>query len=260
MNTAHARKGPEDGARTAPQPIVALDHPSAGEAFAVVRRLGPAATFYKVGLELLTAEGPAAVRALVAEGKRVFLDLKLHEIPHSVASAVAVAGRLGVSMVTVHASAGSAVLRAAVQAARPFPQLDVIGLTVITSLRDADLAELGIATPVAAQVLRLAALAAEAGCQGVVASAQEAALLRERLPAGMHIVTPGTYLPGDAGTDQARVTTPADAARLGATHLVVGRSVTRAADPGAAFAEVLRQLGHDWHVRQRCWRDGVAHS
>ena len=141
-----------------------------------------------MGLQLLTAEGPSIVRWLVGQGKKVFLDLKLHEIPNSVASAVTVAGSLGASMVTVHASGGSAVLRAAVKAAEPFPQLQVLAVTVITSMAEQDLAEIGVHGSVLAQVERLAALAAAAGCHGVVASAQEAARLRQVLPARMLIV------------------------------------------------------------------------
>lgn len=151
--------------------IVALDFDSADPARRLVQRLGERASFYKVGLQLLTAEGPAVVGGLVNAGKQVFLDLKLHEIPNSVAGAVAACGAMGVTFVTVHAFAGSAVLLAAVEAARPFPQLRVLALTVITSLRDEDLAEIGIGATVKQQVLRLAQLAARAGCHGVVASA-----------------------------------------------------------------------------------------
>lgn len=222
------------------QVIVALDFDSAAPARRLVEQLGGRASFYKVGLQLLTAEGPVIVHELVAANKQVFLDLKLHEIPHSVAGAVAACGALGVSMVTVHASGGSAVLRAAVNAARPFPQLRVLALTVITSLRDEDLPEIGVNATVKEQVLRLAQLAAQAGCHGVVASPQEAAFLRQALPTGMLIVTPGTQMPGEAGNDQARTATPAEALRAGATHLVVGRGVTKAVDPLAAFAAICK--------------------
>jgi orotidine-5'-phosphate decarboxylase len=218
--------------------IVALDFDSAESARRLVEQLGQRASFYKIGLQLLTVEGPAVVRELVAAGKQVFLDLKLHEIPNSVAGAIAACGALGVTLVTVHASGGSAVLRAAVDAARPYPQLRVLALTVITSLRDKDLTEIGISATVNQQVLRLAQLAVRAGCHGVVASPQEAALLRQALPADMLIVTPGTQMPGDAGNDQARTTAPIEALRAGATHLVVGRGVTKAPDPLAAFMAI----------------------
>jgi orotidine-5'-phosphate decarboxylase len=222
--------------------IVALDVESSARAAKLVEQLGAATSFYKVGLQLLTADGPAIVRELVAAGKQVFLDLKLFEIPNSVAGAVAAAGQLGVSMVTVHASGGSAVLRAAVDAARPYPQLKVLALTVITSLRDQDLVEVGVSASVHEQVVRLARLAVQAGCHGVVASPQEAQLLRGVLPMGSLIVTPGTQSPGEAQSDQARTSTPAEAIRAGATHLIVGRSITRSPDPALAFAALRDQI------------------
>jgi orotidine-5'-phosphate decarboxylase len=222
--------------------IVALDVERHEQATRLVEQLGAAAGFYKVGLQLLTAAGPAVVRELVDARKQVFLDLKLHEIPNSVAGAVAAAGALGVSMVTVHASGGAGVLRAAVQAARPYPNLRVLALTVITSLRDAELAEVGVPGGVEAQVLRLARLAAAAGCDGVVASPREASLLRTALPAGALIVTPGTQLPGEVANDQARVASPAEAIGAGATHVVIGRSITQDADPRAVFDQVTQSL------------------
>jgi len=222
--------------------IVALDVESAAQAERVVAQLGAPARFYKIGLQLFTAEGPSVVRKLVAAGKQVFLDLKLLEIPSSVAGAVTAAGTLGVSMVTVHASGGAAVLRAAVDAASAFPQLKVLALTVITSMRDADLAEVGVGAGVQEQVTRLARLAVDAGCHGVVASPQEAGFLGELLPRQMLIVTPGTQLPGDAGTDQARTATPADAIRAGATHLVIGRSILRSPEPATTFASICADI------------------
>lgn len=224
--------------------IVALDVESSAQAAKLVEQLGAATSFYKVGLQLLTAEGPAVVRELVAAGKQVFLDLKLFEIPNSVAGAVAAAGQLGVSMVTVHASGGSAVLRAAVEAARPYPRLKVLALTVITSMRDPDLAEVGVSASVQEQVVRLARLAMQAGCHGVVASPQEAQLLRGTLPTDSLIVTPGTQLPGEAQSDQARTATPAEAICAGATHLIFGRSITRASNPALAFAAIRDQIAN----------------
>ena len=222
--------------------IIALDLDSEREAIQLVERLGPEASSYKVGLQLLAAAGPSIIHRLAGQGKIVFLDLKLHEIPNSVASAVTVAGRLGVSMVTVHASAGSAVLRAAVEAARPFPHLQVLAHTVITSMGEQDLAEVGVSGSVLEQVERLAVLAASAGCHGVVASPQEAMRLRQVLPAAMLIVTPGTQLAGEAKGDQTRTATPTQAVLAGATHLVVGRSITRAANPIAAFASICGEV------------------
>jgi orotidine-5'-phosphate decarboxylase len=225
----------------APHPvIVALDFDTGAEALAIVDNLGSAATHYKIGLQTLAAAGPQLVRALVAQGKKVFLDLKLHEIPASVAGAVSVAGKLGASLVTVHASAGSAVLRAAVQAAAPYPELRILALTVITSLADADLEEIGLAPSVERQVGRLARLACSAGCHGVVASVHEARFLRSVLPTGALIVCPGIQLTPSAATDQVRIASPSAAAGAGATHIVVGRAITAAADPLAAFNEAVR--------------------
>jgi orotidine-5'-phosphate decarboxylase len=219
--------------------IVALDFPGRAEAMALVATLGAEATSYKVGLQLLTEEGPEVVRELVVQGKQVFLDLKLYEIPNSVAGAVRAAGKLGASMVTVHASGGGAVLRAAVAAAAPYPQLKVLALTVITSLSDQDLPEIGLRPSVREQVERLAALASRCGCHGVVASANEAAYLKAQLPSAMLLVTPGIQLEGTASNDQARVATPALARSLGATHIVVGRAIAQASDPRAAFRAAL---------------------
>jgi orotidine-5'-phosphate decarboxylase len=228
--------------KTSDRVIVALDFGSEAEVKALVEQLGTTASSYKVGLQLLTAEGPSIVRWLVGQGKKVFLDLKLHEIPNSVASAITVAGSLGVSMVTVHASGGSAVLRAAVKAAQPFHHLQVLALTVITSIGEQDLAEIGVHGLVLEQVERLALLAAAAGCHGVVASAQEAARLRLVLPANMLIVTPGTQLSGEAKNDQNRTATPSQAVQAGATHLVIGRSIARAANPVTAFSSICREV------------------
>ena len=222
--------------------IIALDVATAHEARALVLALGDDCTFYKIGLQLFTSEGPVFVRELVAAGKKVFLDLKLHEIPNSVAGAVQSAGALGVSMVTVHASAGSAALRAAVDAARGFPNLQIIAITVVTSLGDADLQEIGIAASAQDQVMRLAVLAEKAGCHGVVASPQEAAVLRAILQTRTAIVTPGIRLEGDALNDQARVATPGSAARAGASHLVVGRPVSQAASPRAVVQRICAEL------------------
>lgn len=219
--------------------IVALDVESAAGARSLVHRLGPEADHYKIGLQLLIEAGPELVGELVQSGKSVFLDLKLHEIPNSVAGAVRAAGKLGVSMVSVHASAGSAVLRAAVEAAEPFPQLCILALTVITSLADADLPEIGLAPSVKDQVTRLATLAVGAGCHGVVASAIEAAYLPRVLSRQALIVCPGIQLPGSDSTDQVRVATPAAAAKAGATHVIVGRAITSAPEPEVAFRAAL---------------------
>src|SRR5213083_89977 len=171
--------------------IVALDVPSAAAAQKIVAAVGDSALTYKVGMQLYTAEGPRVVRDLVASGRQVFLDLKYHDIPNTVASAVREATQLGISMLTVHASGGGKMLRAATEAARVNPSLMVLAVTVLTSLGDSDLDKLGVRGQVAEQVLRLAALALADGCHGVVASAQEAAELRSQLGNEFAIVTPG---------------------------------------------------------------------
>lgn len=218
--------------------FVSLDVDSEADALSLVDLLGPDADHYKIGIQTLAAAGPQLARMLVHRGKTVFLDLKLHEIPASVAGAVRVAGELGASFVTVHASAGSAVLRAAVESARRYPALRVLALTVITSLGDEDLPEIGLPPSVQDQVSRLALLASAAGCHGVVASVHEAKLLRALLPPEALIVCPGVQLPGGERTDQVRVATPGAAAAAGATHIIVGRAITAATDPVSAFLAV----------------------
>jgi len=224
--------------------IVALDVSSAAAAQKIVAAVGDCASHYKVGMQLYTAEGPQLVRDLVASGRRVFLDLKYHDIPNTVAAAVTEAARLGVSMLTVHASGGGRMLCAAGHAARAVkPDLIVLAVTVLTSLDDQDLDKVGVHGPVQDQVLRLAALAVASGCRGVVASAQEASELRSQLADGMAIVTPGVRPAGNQPGDQARVVTPAQAIAAGATHIVVGRPITAAADPGAAARAILAEMG-----------------
>lgn len=223
--------------------IVALDFDNRRAADEIVDRLGDECRFYKVGLELLTAAGPDLVKHLVAHGKDVFLDLKLFEIPNSVAGAVRAAGALGVSMVTVHSMGGSGIMGAAVAAARDFPQLRVLALTVVTSMTNSDLADVGVHDSTEAQVLRLARLAQHAGCHGVIASPQEAGPLREVMGPRTLIVTPGVTLPGESPTEHARPGTPRAAVAAGASHVVVGRAVTRAADPVAALRLVRANLG-----------------
>ncbi|MEU1616459.1 orotidine-5'-phosphate decarboxylase [Streptomyces sp. NPDC005722] len=224
------------------QIIVALDCDNRVTADAVVEQLGGGCRFYKVGLELLTAAGPDVIKDLVAQGKGVFLDLKLLEIPNSVAGAVRAAGTLGVSMVTVHGMGGSSIMSAAVDAARDFPGLRILALTVVTSMTDADLTDIGVGETVDEQVLRLARLARTAGCHGVIASPQDVAALRSTLGPDALIVTPGVALPGESAAGHARPGTPRAAITAGASHVVVGRTVTRAADPAAAFRLVRESL------------------
>jgi orotidine-5'-phosphate decarboxylase len=194
-------------------------------------------------MQLYTAEGPRAVQELVASGRRVFLDLKYHDIPNTVAAAVREAGRLGARMLTVHASGGGAMLRAATEAARGAnPAMMILAVTVLTSLSDHDLEHAGIRGRVVDQVLRLTALAVDSGCHGVIASALEAPELRRELGHEFAIVTPGVRPAGTAHGDQARVVTPAEAIVSGATHIVVGRPITGAADPAAEAKSILAQI------------------
>jgi orotidine-5'-phosphate decarboxylase len=223
--------------------IVALDVPSAVAAQNIVAAIGDSAFCYKVGMQLYTAEGPRVVRDLVASGRRVFLDLKYHDIPNTVAAAVREAAGLGVSMLTIHASGGGKMMRAATEAARSLNgSLMVLAVTVLTSLDDRDLDKLGVRGRVKDQVLRLAALAIADGCAGVVASAQEASELRSELDGDFAIVTPGVRPPGTDPGDQARVVTPAEAIAAGATHIVVGRPITSAADPASEARAILGQI------------------
>ena len=222
--------------------IVALDVSTAAAARKIVAAVGDSAHAYKVGMQLYTAEGPSIVRELVGSGRRVFLDLKYHDIPNTVGAAVREAARLGVSMLTVHASGGGKMLRAAVEAAQK-PGLLVLAVTVLTSLDDDELGKIGLRGGALDQVLRLAALALSNGCKGVVASALEAAALREEFGHDFTIVTPGVRLAGSGPNDQARVVTPSEAISAGASHIVVGRPITEASDPAAEARAILGQIG-----------------
>ncbi|HEX7285898.1 MAG TPA: orotidine-5'-phosphate decarboxylase [Candidatus Angelobacter sp.] len=220
--------------------IVALDVSSARQARELVTSLGDIPGFYKVGLQLFTAEGPEFVRELAGAGHKVFLDLKLHDIPNTVARAVTSACGLGTSMLTVHAGGGAAMLKAAVEAAGD--RLTLLAVTVLTSMNDDELTQVGVTGRVLDQVLRLGDLAQSAGCKGVVASARESSQLRQRLGEGFAIVNPGVRPPGTEQNDQRRVATPAEAIRAGASHLVVGRPITQAADPAKAAREIVAQI------------------
>lgn len=226
-----------------PIPIIALDVPSRAEAESLLDRLGPGADFVKVGLQLFTAEGPAVVRAMHDRGCRVFLDLKLHDIPNTVAHAVRSAAGLGVELLTVHASGGAAMLRAAAEA-RGDGGPRLLAVTLLTSLSAPEVAQAwgrdGVSAP--DEVARLARLAEGAGMDGVVASVAELPVIRGATGTGFRVLTPGIRLAGDAAGDQSRVATPAEAARLGADYVVLGRSVTAAADPAAALERAVREL------------------
>ena len=229
-------------------PIVALDFGSADDALALARRLGDACRFYKVGSELFTAAGPAVVRALLDEGADVFLDLKFHDIPNTVAGAVRSAAALGVRLVTVHASGGVAMLRAAQEAADLAAgsgnACQLLAVTVLTSF-DADALAQTWGRPSVAveqEVVRLAGDAAAAGLHGVVCSGAEAATVRAAYGDRLALLVPGIRLAGGSSHDQRRVMTPAAAQAAGARYLILGRAVTAAADPRRAMGTVLSEL------------------
>jgi orotidine-5'-phosphate decarboxylase len=231
--------------------IVALDLPSEEEALALVDRLGESIDFYKVGSPLFTRSGPALVRALRDRGKRVFLDLKYHDIPSTVGNAVAAAAELGIDLLTLHASGGTAMMRAARDACdaagAAAPRL--LGVTILTSFTADDVEQVWNKEIISVrdEVGRLAGIAAEAGLHGVVTSPLEAESLKRRHGAEFLVVTPGIRPAGDRPGDQARTAAPADAARAGADFLVVGRPVIAAADPVAAAMAIRHEV------------DGVRH-
>jgi orotidine-5'-phosphate decarboxylase len=232
-----------------PRIFVALDFGDATRALALADRLDPRACGLKVGHELFVTAGPDVVRRLAGRGFRVFLDLKFHDIPNTVAQACRAAAQLGVFMLNVHAAGGRAMLVAARDAVNeaaagqggPAPLL--IAVTVLTSLDDGALREVGMCVPAGAQAQRLAMLARDCALDGVVCSAIEAPQLRRTLGRAFRLVTPGIRPAGASGDDQSRIVTPEAALANGADYLVIGRPITRAADPVAALAAIHRSLG-----------------
>jgi orotidine-5'-phosphate decarboxylase len=235
-----------------PEVIVALDLPSREEALRLVATLGEAGSFYKVGLELFTREGPRVVHDLQERNKRVFLDLKLHDIPNTVSEAVRAASDLGVDLLTLHTVGGRSMLEAAVETAkeaayaagRPKP-VGLLGVTILTSLAASEVeATWGRSIlSLRDEVARLGALAGSSGMDGVVASVLEVRALKRHLGQEFLVVTPGIRLAGGESHDQARVATPSHAARAGADCLVVGRAVTAAPEPRSAMQRILSELG-----------------
>lgn len=223
--------------------IVALDVPSAVAARELAARLRGTCRWVKVGLELYLAAGSAMVEELTAQGFSVFLDLKFHDIPNTVAGAVRSAASMGASLLTVHAAGGPAMLRAASEAGaatKNAPQL--LAVTVLTSMDRAQLSAIGIETTPADQVLRLARMAVDAEMRGLVCSPEEVALLRRELGAEPRLVVPGIRPAGVAVGDQKRIATPADAIHAGASQLVVGRPITQAGDPAKAAQAILDEI------------------
>lgn len=226
--------------------IVALDFPDAAAAIELVDRLAGAVSWFKVGLELYLASGDTVVRELKQRGYSVFLDLKLHDIPNTVAGAVRSVARLKPDLLTVHAAGGRAMLTAAADAAHSLPDpMRLLAVTVLTSIDSPALLETGVSAPPAEQVLRLARLASACGIHGMVCSPEEASTLHSALPDAL-LVTPGIRPAGAAVGDQRRVATPDAALAAGAGMLVVGRPITAAADPRAAAKAILAEMaGHD---------------
>jgi orotidine-5'-phosphate decarboxylase len=228
---------------TDPRVIVALDYPDAGQALALVARLDPGQCRLKVGKELFVRAGPALVERLAALGFQVFLDLKFHDIPNTVAQACRAAADLGVWMVNVHASGGLKMMRMAREAvANSATPPKLIAVTVLTSMSGEDLRQIGLDMEPAAQVERLARLTKEAGLDGVVCSAQEAELLRAAIGPDFLLVTPGIRPAGSAVGDQSRILTPAKAIAAGADYLVIGRPITQADDPVAALQQINAEI------------------
>lgn len=220
------------------QLILALDVPDAGEALAWVKRFGNRIGCYKVGLQLFTREGPDLVRELRREGVKVFLDLKYHDIPNTVAKAVESALELDVQFLTLHTSGGPKMCRAAAEAASG-TSLCLLGVTVLTAMDDEDLEAVGLRDRAPEQVMRLARLAADAGAPGLVCSPLEVESLRRRLPPATVLVTPGVRPAGSAAGDQIRIATPEAALASGASHVVIGRPILQAKDPDAVLDALL---------------------
>ncbi len=224
-------------------PIVPLDVPTAADALELVEYLGEDCRFYKVGNELFTATGPAIVQELRRRGKDVFLDLKFHDIPNTVAGGVRNAAALGARLVTVHATGGLTMLKAAVEAAGG--RCGVLAVTVLTSLTDEEVSQAwGKPGPLdlSAEVIRLAELALEAGCHGIVCSGKEAAMVRDRFGDRLAILVPGVRAAGGPTQDQARVVTPQQAVEAGARYIIAGRMITAASDRRAAMQRLLAVL------------------
>jgi len=222
--------------------ILALDVDSTADALALVRRLKSHLSLFKVGLQLFTREGPAIIKALRAEGVDLFLDLKFHDIPQTVAHAVRAAAALDVRYLTIHAGGGLTMMEAA-QAATAGSRTEILAVTVLTSLDDGALRQIGYERTTAEQVLRFARLAALAGVPGLVCSPHEIELIREGLPEPIKLVTPGVRSASDGKQDQKRTLTAAEAFKRGATHLVIGRPITQAPDPVVATQAILAECG-----------------
>ena len=223
--------------------IVALDVPTAAAAHTVVKEIGDAVSFYKVGLELFLAEGPSVLELLREEGKRIFLDLKFHDIPRTVEHAVQSVLKYRPDLLTIHASGGQAMVSGAVKAIQEAgSSSQLLAVTVLTSLNQDDLVQMGVVRPVAEQVVSLGKLAVEAGANGLVCSPLEVSLLRQAWGAGPVLVPPGVRPAGAGVGDQKRVMTPGDAIRAGSTYLVIGRPVVGASNRREAAVRITEEI------------------
>jgi orotidine-5'-phosphate decarboxylase len=223
--------------------ILALDVPTREEAAPILRQLRGHLRWVKLGLQMFTAYGPNYVREVADQGFDIFLDLKLHDIPNTVAKAVESLGPLPIKMLTLHTAGGGEMMRAAAAAQQKTnPNLLLLGVTVLTSTDAAGLNEIGVTASPADQVARLGKLAVASGLRGLVCSPLEVELLRRTLPASTQLVTPGIRPAGDEVGDQKRIMTPAEAARAGSSYIVVGRPILKAADPAAAARAILADL------------------
>ena len=224
--------------------ILALDVPTREAAAPILRQLRGQLRWVKIGLQMFTAYGPDYVREVAGMGFNIFLDLKLHDIPNTVAKAVESLGPLPIQMLTLHTAGGGEMMRAAKAAqAKTNPELLLLGVTVLTSMDTAGLNEIGVPAASADQVARLGQLAADSGLRGLVCSPLDVAMLRGKLPADVQLITPGIRPASEAGSDdQKRVMTPAAAARAGSTYIVVGRPILQAPDPAAAARAILAEL------------------
>ena len=225
--------------------ILVLDEPSPEAVQPLLKQLAGEVRWVKIGLQMFTACGPDCVRRIADLGYQVFLDLKLHDIPNTVARAVESAARLPIHMLTLHISGGGPMMRAAIAAQQATkPDLLLLGVSVLTSMSESDLRATGVGSTPETQVLNLAALAVDSGIKGLVCSPLEIAPLRQRFPTGLDLVVPGIRPAGSRSDDQTRVLTPAQAVAAGANYLVVGRPISHAPDPVAAAREILRATGH----------------
>lgn len=227
-----------------PKIIIALDYSTAGPALALADRLEPKLCRLKVGKELFTAAGPAVVEKLMERGYGIFLDLKFHDIPNTAAQACKVAASMGVWMINVHALGGRKMLAAARDAVdNSVHQPKLIAVTMLTSMAQEELADIGITATPAEMVLRLATLARDSGLDGVVCSALEASLLRRQFGGEFCLVTPGIRKALDSHDDQSRVMTPQAALQAGSSYLVIGRPITQAIDPLQALLDINQEIG-----------------